>query len=151
MITQSEKQKLLPCPFCGGNPKLFDKSGRESPPFSIICIGEINERPCQAALWPRQTAEQAVNDWNTRTITDERRDWRPISEAPMDGRSFFGRVIETIRYLPYKDASEQARLGIKGRWQRLNEYGGWENALISPNEWIYQEEFIPPTAAGDLE
>ncbi|MBV7408711.1 DUF1192 domain-containing protein [Maritimibacter sp. DP1N21-5] len=32
-----------------------------------------------------------------------------------------------VRWLAYKPKSDQFRRGIKGRWQRMNEYGGWEN------------------------
>ena len=32
------------------------------------------------------------------------------------------------RFHPYKPRSEQFRKGIKGRWQKMNEYGHWENS-----------------------
>lgn len=40
-------------------------------------------------------------------------------------------VATSIRWLPYKPASEQYRKGIKGRWQIANEHG-WENIIGDP-------------------
>lgn len=58
---------LLPCPFCGGSPKLRDLSGgRRFPPFDVICTGKIGDAECQCHLWPAETAEQAIAAWNTR-------------------------------------------------------------------------------------
>ena len=49
---------------------------------------------------------------------------RPIDDALKTGAPFV--VAVSMRWLPYKPASEQYRKGIKGRWQIANEYG-WEN------------------------
>ncbi len=32
-----------------------------------------------------------------------------------------------VRWRPYKPTSQQFKRGQKGRWQRMTEYGGWEN------------------------
>jgi hypothetical protein len=59
--------------------------------------------------------------------------WR--SDAPpKDGSVFYGHWWSPCRWLAYKPNSEQARRGIKGRWQTMTEYGGWGNAA-TPNEW----------------
>ena len=39
------------------------------------------------------------------------------------------------RWNPYKPNSQQFKKGIKGRWQKLNEYGGWDNAKVEPINW----------------
>jgi hypothetical protein len=49
---------------------------------------------------------------------------KPITDAEKHGRPI--NVVTSIRWLPYKKASEQYRKGIKGRWQVATEYG-WEN------------------------
>lgn len=50
----------------------------------------------------------------------------PDHEAPVV-------ATELYRYKRYKPASQQAKKGIKGRWQRFNGYG-WDNAE-APVEW----------------
>ncbi len=69
--------------------------------------------------------------------------WQHISTAPRDGRSFYGRVIMPMRYLPYKKGHNE---DTDGRWQTVNEYGGWENTDHVPEDWEYQENYIhaPP-------
>lgn len=53
--------------------------------------------------------------------------WLPIEEAPRDGTVIEASFVLSVRYQPYKPSSEQRRKGIVGRWQRLTEFGGWEN------------------------
>lgn len=48
---------------------------------------------------------------------------------PQDGTSFIAIIRQPMRWRAYKPNSQQARRGIKGRWQALNEYGGWDNVL----------------------
>jgi hypothetical protein len=60
---------------------------------------------------------------------------KPIETAPMDGTEIVCLVRQTYRWLPYKPSSEQFRHGLKGRWQKANEYGGWDNAS-PPEGWL---------------
>ena len=53
-------------------------------------------------------------------------DWKE-GEMPQDGTPIVMRVESVFRFLPYKPNSQQAKRGEKGRWQEMNEYGGWEN------------------------
>ncbi len=48
----------------------------------------------------------------------------PIDDEAQSGRYVL--VAVSMRWLPYKPSSSQARSGIKGRWQSATEYG-WEN------------------------
>lgn len=48
-------------------------------------------------------------------------------DPPKDGTPFYMQTISVLRFKPYKPNSQQAKQGIKGRWQEMNEYGGWEN------------------------
>ncbi len=58
-----------------------------------------------------------------------------LGEPPKDGSTFYGHVWMPFRWKAYKPSSEQfRRMGLKGRWQAMNEYGGWDNAK-APNEW----------------
>lgn len=62
-------------------------------------------------------------------------DWR-TDNPPQDGTPIYKRVIQPYRFLPYKPNSQQAKRGEKGRWQMMNEYGGWENCPWPlGNEW----------------
>lgn len=53
-------------------------------------------------------------------------DWR-TDKPPEDGTAIQMRTIQLLRFKPYKPTSQQARAGLKGRWQQMNEYGGWDN------------------------
>lgn len=57
---------LLPCPFCGGKPTLINAAPKQSPPFYVLCKGRISGTPCNAQVWPSDTAEKAIANWNTR-------------------------------------------------------------------------------------
>lgn len=66
-------------------------------------------------------------------------DWRPTSDLkPTDTMYINVRVttVTTYRWKPYKpDGARQ--MGVKGRWQRVREHGGWENAkLPMDGEWV---------------
>lgn len=52
--------------------------------------------------------------------------WRN-DKPPEDGSTIAMRTVQYLRFKPYKPTSQQARAGIKGRWQQMNEWGGWEN------------------------
>ena len=61
--------------------------------------------------------------------------WQPIETAPKDV-VIEGRVIDTRPYR-WKSYSPQARRQMHkaGRWQRMNDYGGWENC-DPPQDWL---------------
>lgn len=61
-------------------------------------------------------------------------DWR-TDEPPKDGTPVYIRTIQPYRFLPYKPQSQQAKRGEKGRWQVMNDFGGWENSHPLGNEW----------------
>ncbi|MBK6414142.1 hypothetical protein [Sphingopyxis sp.] len=52
--------------------------------------------------------------------------WR-TDIPPMDGTPIYMRIISVLRYQPYKPNSQQFKAGITGRWQQMNEFGGWDN------------------------
>ena len=53
---------------------------------------------------------------------------------PKTGAIFYGHTWSPYRWKAYSPKSEQFRRGLKGRWQAMNEHGGWDNAK-APNEW----------------
>jgi hypothetical protein len=61
--------------------------------------------------------------------------WQPIASAPKDGTPFLARTEHPVRWRAYKPNSQQFRSGLKGRWQKMNSYGGWDNADELACEW----------------
>lgn len=67
-------------------------------------------------------------------------EWR-TDEPPKNGTTIYMRVIQPFRFMPYKRESQQFKRGEKGRWQMMNEYGGWENCQPLGNEWTIDSPF----------
>ena len=80
-----------------------------------------------------QDAAAAIRDLQTMVPPDG---WRE-DDPPEDGTYILAANIGTMRWTSYKTTSEQFRRGIKGRWQRAGEYGGWDNAG-KPTVWRFQ-------------
>lgn len=59
-----------------------------------------------------------------------------METAPRDGTPICVRVTKILRWLPYKGSSQQRKRGIEGRWQELNEHGGWDNCAPPQTEWM---------------
>ena len=56
-----------------------------------------------------------------------------MSNPPKDGSIFYIRQLSIFpcKWTPYKPSSEQVRKhGIMGRWQQMNDFGGWENVTM---------------------
>ena len=53
-------------------------------------------------------------------------------------------IESTYRYKKYSPKSMQYRMGLAGRWQEFNGYGGWDNCE-APNQWKPQ----PPQGKGN--
>ena len=72
-----------------------------------------------------------------------------LGEPPKeDGAVVYGHTWSPYRWKAYSTKSEQFRRGIKGRWQRMNEYAGWDNAP-APDEWATEEAINARRAALD--
>lgn len=62
--------------------------------------------------------------------------WRSnIEDVPLDGSVVIVRAETPFRWRSYSVKSEQFRKGIKGRWQRMNEFGGWDNCEHPVGDW----------------
>lgn len=42
----------------------------------------------------------------------------------------------------------ECKRGIKGRWQMMDEYGGWNNTHHIPDEWMGHEEYMKGRLSG---
>lgn len=73
-----------------------------------------------------------------RAIIDAQIQWTPGEPPKEDGVVVYGFTWQPYRWKAYSPKSEQFRRGIKGRWQAMGEYGGWDNAP-APNEWATEE------------
>lgn len=73
-------------------------------------------------------------------------EWQPIETAPKDGTPFYARHQSPYRYQPYKPGAPQLRVGKKGRWQSMNDYGGWENCEEPFGDWKHHPDY--PTLGG---
>jgi hypothetical protein len=71
-------------------------------------------------------------------------------EPPRDGEVYQAEFCVPVRWKAYKPTSEQFRHGIKGRWQKMNEYGGWENADHAGRHWAFAGYYEPEAFAAFL-
>lgn len=65
---------LLPCPWCGHAPKLFDMSADEDVPRDWVAVQCVAEECSAGPVVCGDTAEEAARDWNRR-VPDPR--WNP--------------------------------------------------------------------------
>jgi len=74
-------------------------------------------------------------------------EWRNDA-PPQDGTAIYMRVttIQSYRFAAYHPKSAQAHRGLKGRWQVLNEYAGWDNCPPPRGQWAL--EFYPESEPG---
>lgn len=77
-------------------------------------------------------------------------EWTPGEPPKEAGVVVYGHTWQPYRWQPYKPTSEQFRRGVKGRWQAMNEYGGWDNAKV-PDEWASEGAVLARTALAEQE
>jgi len=61
-------------------------------------------------------------------------EWQPIETASRDGTAFYAMRETPMRWMPYKK-DFQNKWGVDGRWQEMNDYGGWVNTEYEPVKW----------------
>lgn len=71
--------ELKPCPFCGGEAKLFDPD-KESPWHQVVC------QKCSASTRNRNQDYKAAADWNSRTT-------KPVDENSSDFKAGFNAAM----------------------------------------------------------
>jgi hypothetical protein len=69
-------------------------------------------------------------------------------DPPQDGTKFYGRYVNPFRWHPYSPKSQEFKQGIKGRWQMMDEYGGWKNTHHIPDEWMGHEVYMKGRLSG---
>lgn len=67
--------------------------------------------------------------------------------TPPRDRVIYAVIRVPVRWLAYKPTSDQARRGVAGRWQSMNEFGGWTN--LHPNKPPAQWEDCPGEPTKD--
>lgn len=129
---------LLPCPFCGSPAE----SMNYFKDFAVECTN-IGKCPAYRLTCSGVNRVEAAKKWNTRAgivIDRDKVPWK-TGEPPKDGSPFYARFLTPMRWKPYKPNSEQFRSGTRGRWQAMNDYGGWENTEYPPTDWALKSEY----------
>jgi hypothetical protein len=151
-MTQSEKQKLLPCPFPAvwTNGSLTVSENRCGGFMRVQCTS------CGTCGPLAKTENEAIAAWNTRAITDERRDWRPISTLARDGKNVLFYCDNDVRK-GYADEwgfhivnnGDYHDGGYGSDYQCDDKNKSSDYGYSIPTHWMPLPQ--PPTAAGDLE
>jgi hypothetical protein len=73
-----------------------------------------------------------------------------VAEAPKD-RVIYAVIRIPVRWHPYKPNSQEVKRGKMGRWQKMNEFGGWENLYPdkAPDDW--EEDQLRPQEGSNLD
>lgn len=160
-------EQLKRCPFCGSNELDVDLKGTQP---SISCNdcgdGYVSIQTCD-----HFTDEERFNDpdfefrydphydygikgtqraldvltarWNTRYITDERRDWREIESAPRDGTHIL------LWWPHWYHTPITGYYCYKKEFRWVSRYDLNTQHEYTPTHWMPLPQ--PPNAAGDLE
>lgn len=91
-MTVSET-KLLPCPFCGGQPHVSTRQDEDLATHNIVEWTRVYCIECSIGFeMPPGYDSEPVTQWNTRALTaalsDQAGGWQDISTAPKDGTVF---------------------------------------------------------------
>ena len=73
-------------------------------------------------------------------VTPDKVDNWNYGEPPKDGSKFYGKYYSPYKWKPYKPQARKQGYPA-GRWQCMNEYGGWENAKNPPSQWLTDKDF----------
>jgi len=104
--------------------------------------GAISDEAVNAIL---QEAARAMQAPAAQGAADQ---WE-AHEPPRDGVPFLGMDVYSMRWTPYSKKSQQYKRGIRGRWQRAREHGGWENCE-PPSSWKPDPQYAPAASAMSL-
>lgn len=75
-----------------------------------------------------ETANAAIDAYESRWMKSK------LPQQFTEGVEVTIRFEKVLRYHFYRPNSQQFRKGIKGRWQQMNEYGGWDNMDVSSED-----------------
>jgi len=86
-------------------------------------------------------------------VTPDKVDNWNYGDPPKDGGVFYGKYYSPYKWKPYKPQARKQGYPA-GRWQSMNEYGGWDNAKNIPQQWLTEKDFnekekAAPDVKGD--
>ncbi len=90
-------KELLPCPFCGGEPKLVLRS-----------FADDIECQCGASIGG-QSAAKVIKAWNRRAVPSPKAEWRSMESAPKDGSEFLFLLERDAIVVGHWDPDKYAR------------------------------------------
>lgn len=133
---------LLPCPFCGGQPKFGETNtgvpGMEDCGYAFV-------ECCIVHAHSEESVEDAIEKWNTRThsaeiagVLRDAESWQPIESAPRDG----SKVL--LYHAGYKSAFYQ-RDHEPRVWVDVFRQGNWYNTAPSAPPTHWRPLPAPPT------
>lgn len=140
---KTEQEKLLSCPFCGGEAAWARKTHPTMPElqYGVACIG--TSRRCAALIQYRESEEQAADDWNTRYNASQ---WVAVSERLPENPNPW--PIQVWAYIEVTTAGthihkfNQSAKFYKGEW---TDDGGRiiEDELAKVVAWQYIAPYTP--------
>lgn len=75
---------------------------------------------------------------------------RWIEGEPPKNSAIHAAVFQVpVRWQLYKPSAPQIQRGVPGRWQMMNEYGGWENAPGAGRQWAFAGYFEDAESEGE--
>lgn len=126
--------KLMSCPFCGGNGNIVDEETERDATGKVKITWNIECEQCGTMLgyerW--RTREKTISAWNRRAS-----DWRSMETAPKDGTKillWIGRSV--LGAWSWSDDSES---GCWRHWESM------EYKSVSPTYW----QPLPSSPEGD--
>lgn len=118
--SSSSSVELLPCPFCGGDPKVREQRLRpnmsgKTPGLVSVTISHhcppVKGNPSGINVQQRgRDHEAAIAAWNTRPQTQDISPWRDISSAPKGGKPFI--AIFSDDYLSHLARTNAAKMAV---------------------------------------
>jgi Lar family restriction alleviation protein len=104
-------EKLLPCPFCGGQAALYGNETRH--PNTKMC--RVHCAACEASGANYATRQEAAHAWNTRLTppTDERAEAHRLLDALIDARTGYAVCDVSIAWRDVLSAESHFKVALK--------------------------------------
>lgn len=116
-------------------------------PGDWIITGVAGEHyPCKPAIFDATYERAALAATPMAKMRDAQIEWTVGEPPKVEGAVVYGHTWMPYRWKAYPPKSQQFQSGQKGRWQAMNEYGGWDNAK-APDEWASTEAIDARRAA----
>ena len=96
--------------------------------------------PDEATIRKALSLQAKIDSGELVAVTPDKVDNWNYGEPPKDGSKFYGKYYSPYKWKPYKPQARKQGYPA-GRWQCMNEYGGWENAKNPPSQWLTDKDF----------